>query len=183
MTLVQQAEEREQPRKRVPHPADARAGALRVRARPKSVAPRPPGRVIVAFGLPFVALVCALVACADRPKVYAPDTVPSVRANDDDVRKLTRKDCEALRDHLVQIAIEHALSDAGPHPDSGDRLRVEDTIRAQLRLSSESWIERCVGRRLRGPDLRCMKEATTPESFNRCGEDEPDIRSDAGRSD
>jgi hypothetical protein len=113
-----------------------------------------------------VSIVSSIVGCGDGAKPAARPADEAERSIAKDERVLERRDCEALRDHQVRLALDRAFADAGPSA----RAAGEETARSQLAVSSAGWVDRCVGRKLTGPILRCMKEASTLETFERCGE-------------
>ena len=86
----------------------------------------------------------------------------------DDLRALSRDDCVSLRDHQIDIAVAGVLGDAATDP--GKRLEVEAKVRAQMKSETDAWVKRCSGRIIRAKDLRCMKDASTPDAFVACGE-------------
>jgi len=89
---------------------------------------------------------------------------------------MSRDDCLALRDHQIDIAVAAALGDSASDP--GKRLEVEAKVRAKMKSETDAWVKRCSGKIIRAADLRCMKDATTPEAFVACGE-APDAGQDA----
>lgn len=118
----------------------------------------------------------ALFACAGETKsgggAAPPPGAGYGGAPAEDVRALSRDDCIALRDHQIEIAVAAALGDAASE---SKRLEVESKVRAKMKSETDAWVKRCSGKIIRAADLRCMKDATTPEAFVACGE-----TSDAG---
>ncbi|MBI2388912.1 MAG: hypothetical protein HYV09_04770 [Deltaproteobacteria bacterium] len=140
------------------------------------------------FGAALVAVVSAIAACGPEAKGggaapppgagYGAAAPPGM--NEDDLRVLSRDDCVSLRDHQIDIAVAAELGETDP----AQRLEVEAKVRAQMKPATDAWVKRCSGKRIRGKDLRCMKEATTPEAFVACGAEEADAAtSDAARTD
>jgi hypothetical protein len=137
----------------------------------------------VARALALVAPVLAaiaLVACEDEKKPAMPPAPPG--AGYSDVRVLSHKDCEALGDRLLEIAVEETLVTDGGSPaslDASSKLEVEAGVRRKMRAQVDQWIEKsCVGRKLPSSVYRCMRDATTLAGFDACAA-EPDAGPDA----
>jgi len=109
------------------------------------------------------------IACESKTPTAGGPAAP-LGAGYDDLRVLSRDDCMALRDHQIEIAVNDALieSDAWT-PDAAQHLRLEADLRLQQKAATDAWIQRCTGRMVPSPDLRCMREATTTKAFNACG--------------
>ena len=121
-----------------------------------------------------------LVACGGESKTAGGGAAPPPGAGygagpTEDVRALSRDDCISLRDHQIEIAVAAAL---GAEASDSKRLEVEAKVRAQMKPETDAWLKRCSGKIVRSKDLRCMKDATTPEAFMACGESKD--ASDAG---
>lgn len=135
--------------------------------------------VFSVFVAPLAALLVA--ACGGETKTGA-GPVPALGAGyggateTDEVRALSRDDCVALRDHQIDIAVADALGDDATQ--TGKRLEIEAKLRAQMKPETDAWVKRCSGKIIRAADLRCMKDATTPDAFLACGATE-----DAGLAD
>ena len=131
-------------------------------------------RVAVALASPLLGLLL-FAACGGDSKTGGGAAPPpgagygsSSAAANDDLRALSRDDCVSLRDHQIEIAVAGALGDTASDP--GKRLEVEAKVRAQMKAETDAWVKRCSGKIIRSADLRCMKDATTPEAFVACGE-------------
>lgn len=122
-------------------------------------------------------------ACEDEKKPASGAPPAPAGSGYDDLRVLSRDDCTMLRDHQIDIAVEQALApDGGTSTlDPGERLSLEAQLRLKSKGDTDAWIARCVGRMVPASDLRCMREATTPQAFNACGA--LNDRDDAGGSD
>jgi hypothetical protein len=112
----------------------------------------------------------ALVGCPDDSKTPMGPMTPAGPGYDN-LRTLSRDDCAALRDHQIEIAVEAALApDGGTEKlDAGEKHDLEVQLRLREKSITDAWIRRCTGRMMSASDLRCLREATTPESFNACG--------------
>ncbi len=119
----------------------------------------------------------ALIACADekRPAMPPAPAGPGY----DDLRVLSRQDCESLRDRQIEIAVDEAFTPDGGSPafaDAGEKLEVEAALRQKMRAETDAWVKRCAGRVMPATDFRCMRDATTVVGFQACG-----VEADAGR--
>jgi hypothetical protein len=117
-----------------------------------------------------IALAIALFACDDGKKPAMPPSPAG--PGYDDLRVLSQKDCEALRDRQIEIAVDEALVPDGGSPafvDAGEKLQLEAALRQKMRAETDAWIKRCVGRAMPAKDFRCMRDATTVAGFNACG--------------
>jgi hypothetical protein len=131
-----------------------------------------------------IAILYAPAGCGPdaNPTPAAAGQVPA-GSGYDDLRLLSRDDCVMLRDHQLEIAVEAALAPDGGSEllDAGEKLTLEAALRLKAKQSTDAWIGRCSGRMVPASDLRCMREATTPEAFNACGDlgEDGDAGSDA----
>lgn len=115
-------------------------------------------------------LALALAACEDEKRPPMPPSPAG--AGYDDLRVLSQKDCESLRDRQIEIAVDEALVPDGGSPafvDAGEKLEIEAALRQKMRAETDAWIKRCVGRVLPAKDFRCMRDATTIAGFKACG--------------
>ena len=126
-------------------------------------------RAPLVLGIP-VAMGIA-VACASDPKA-PPAEPPPLGAGYDDLRVLSRDDCVMLRDHQIEIAVETALApDGGTEMlEVGTKMSLEAALRLKAKETTDAWIARCTGKLVPASDLRCMRQATTPQAFNACGD-------------
>ena len=128
-----------------------------------------------------VLAVAIVAACASDPKA-PPAEPPPAGPGYDDLRVLSRDDCMMLRDHQIEIAVETALAPDGGTEllEAGTKLSLEAALRMKAKESTDAWIARCTGKMLPASDLRCMRQATTPQTFNACGDLGVEGPSDAG---
>jgi hypothetical protein len=126
-------------------------------------------------------LVCVVIACASDPKPPAAEPPPAGPGYDD-LRVLSRDDCVLLRDHQISIAVETALAPDGGTEllEAGAKMTLEAALRTKEKESTEAWIARCTGKRIPAHDLRCMRQSTTPQAFNACGDLGEETKSDGG---
>ena len=126
--------------------------------------------IVVAAPLAVVAVAIA-VACASDPKA-PPPAPPPMGAGYDDLRVLSRDDCVMLRDHQIEIAVETALAPDGGTEllEVGTKMSLEAALRLKAKETTDAWIARGTGKLVPASDLRCMRQATTPQAFNACGD-------------
>jgi hypothetical protein len=120
-----------------------------------------------------------LFACADEKRPAMPPSPAG--PGYDDLRVLSRPDCESLRDRQIEIAVDEAFVPDGGSPafvDAGEKLKVEAALRQKMRAETDAWVKRCAGRVMPSKDFRCMRDATTVVGFQACG-----VEADAGPSD
>lgn len=143
-------------------------------------------RIAVVLGSPVVAAL-SLLACADEKRPAMPPSPAG--PGYDDLRVLSRQDCESLRDRQIEIAVDESFVPDGGSPafvDAGDKLQVEAALRQKMRAATDAWVKRCVGRVMPAKDFRCMRDATTVVGFQACGVEVDagiDVGTDAGAAD